>query len=84
MSSAYLPQKILVSGRARSSPYALLPVTQALEIISEHAQRLNTVIMPFSQFLPSYVLAEDVQSAEPVPGYRASVVDGYAVYGKSE
>jgi gephyrin len=62
----------------------LLPVTQALEIISQHAQCLNTVIMPFSQFLPSYVLSEDVQSTEPVPGYRASIVDGYAVYGKFE
>jgi gephyrin len=71
-----------VSRRARSSPYPLIQVEKALEIVKENAKTLNIISVPVSQFLPGYVLAEDIVSLEPVPGYRASVVDGYAVYGK--
>jgi gephyrin len=71
-----------VSRRARSSPYPLIHVDKALEIVSDHAKLLNVISVPVSQFLPGYVLAEDVVSLEPVPGYRASVVDGYAVHGE--
>ena len=72
----------VVSRRARSSPYPIIPVQKALEIVADHAKVLNVINMPVSQFLPGYVLAEDVVSLEPVPGYRASTMDGYAVYGK--
>jgi molybdopterin biosynthesis enzyme len=32
-----------------------------------------------SPLLVGHILAEDVVAAEAVPGYRASIVDGYAV-----
>ncbi|CEP13887.1 hypothetical protein [Parasitella parasitica] len=69
-----------VSRRARSSPYPLIPVEEAHKIIAKHAKPLNVISVPVSQFLPGYVLAEDVCSVEPVPGYRASIVDGYAIH----
>ena len=71
-----------VSRRARSSPYPLIPVEKAHKIVAQYSHPLNVVSVPVSQFLPGYVLAEDVKSLEPVPGYRASVVDGYAIHGK--
>ncbi|CEI91224.1 Putative Molybdenum cofactor biosynthesis protein gephyrin (Fragment) [Rhizopus microsporus] len=76
-----IPLDTPVSRRARSSPYPLISVDKAQKLVLEHSTALNAVLMPVSQFLASgYVLAEDVKSIEPVPGYRASVVDGYAVY----
>ncbi|KAG1062948.1 hypothetical protein G6F42_027302 [Rhizopus arrhizus] len=72
-----------VSRRARSSPYPLIPVEKAHKIVAQYSNTLNVVSVPVSQFLPGYVLAEDVVSLEPVPGYRASIVDGYAIHGKT-
>ncbi|CAO0802647.1 unnamed protein product [Mucor circinelloides] len=69
-----------VSRRARSSPYPLIPVEKAHKIVAQYSNTLNVVSVPVSQFLPGYVLAEDVVSLEPVPGYRASIVDGYAIH----
>ncbi|KAI8382313.1 MoaB/Mog domain-containing protein [Blakeslea trispora] len=69
-----------VSRRARSSPYPLISVEEAKLKISEFARQLNVINVPVSQLLPGYVLAEDIEALEPVPGYRASVVDGYAVF----
>lgn len=71
-----------VARRLRSSPYPLIQVEKALKIVADHAKLLNVISVPVSQFLPGYVLAEDVLSLEPVPGYRASIVDGYAIHGK--
>lgn len=71
-----------VSRRLRASPYPPLPIDKALKVVADHAKLLNVISMPVSQFLPGYVLAENVSSLEPVPGYRASIVDGYAVHGK--
>ncbi|ORE08481.1 hypothetical protein BCV72DRAFT_89270 [Rhizopus microsporus var. microsporus] len=72
---------LIVSRRARSSPYPLISVEEAQKLVLGHSTALNAVLMPVSQFLASgYILAEDVKSIEPVPGYRASMVDGYAIY----
>ncbi|KAG1146760.1 hypothetical protein G6F37_007516 [Rhizopus arrhizus] len=72
-----------VSRKARSSPYPLISVEDAQDLVDQHTKQLNVINMPVSQFLASgYILAEDVQSIEPVPGYRASIVDGYAVYAE--
>ncbi|KAG0768310.1 hypothetical protein G6F60_000803 [Rhizopus arrhizus] len=72
-----------VSRKARSSPYPLISVGDAQDLVDQHTKQLNVINMPVSQFLASgYILAEDVQSIEPVPGYRASIVDGYAVYAE--
>lgn len=72
----------IVSRRARASPYPLISVDKATQIIAEHSKSLNVISVPVSQFLTGYVLAENVEALEPVPGYRASVVDGYAVHSK--
>ncbi|KAG0165198.1 hypothetical protein DFQ30_008843 [Apophysomyces sp. BC1015] len=69
-----------VAGRFRSSPYPLLAVEDAQKIIAEHIRPLETVEVPLSQDLIGCVLAKDVKAIEPVPGYRAAVVDGYAVH----
>ncbi|GAA5800498.1 hypothetical protein HPULCUR_005929 [Helicostylum pulchrum] len=68
-----------VARRLRASPYPLIHVDKALKIVAEQAKALNVINVPVSQFLPGYVLAENVVAIEPVPGYRASVVDGYAI-----
>ncbi|PHZ11141.1 uncharacterized protein RHIMIDRAFT_239287 [Rhizopus microsporus ATCC 52813] len=76
-----VPLDTPVSRRARSSPYPLISVEEAQKLVLGHSTALNAVLMPVSQFLASgYILAEDVKSIEPVPGYRASMVDGYAIY----
>ncbi|KAI8976236.1 MoaB/Mog domain-containing protein [Pilobolus umbonatus] len=69
-----------VSQRARISPYPLISIEEAKKRVKDHTSVLNTIHMPVSQFLYGYVLAEDVYSVEPVPGYPASIVDGYAVH----
>lgn len=74
-----------VSRRARKSPYPMIPVKEALDRIFANSSTLPAVSIsldPHSTTLPRYigsVLAEDVVAKEQVPGYRASLVDGYAV-----
>ncbi|KAI8142729.1 MoaB/Mog domain-containing protein [Fennellomyces sp. T-0311] len=68
-----------VTQRARTSPYPIIPVDQAEKMVADHAYLTETVTMPVSEELIGHVLAEDVKAVEAVPGYRASIVDGYAV-----
>ncbi|CAO3702679.1 unnamed protein product [Rhizopus stolonifer] len=83
LSGQSAPLDTPVSRRARKSPYPLISVNKAHELVDKHIHKLNTVNMPVSQFLGSgYILAEELKSLEPVPGYRASTVDGYAVYAE--
>ncbi|KAJ1918405.1 hypothetical protein H4219_002631 [Mycoemilia scoparia] len=68
-----------VAGRQRKSPYPLLPFSDALKIVLD-----NTSAMPVQERavcldLVGNVLAKDAIAVENVPGYRASIVDGYAV-----
>lgn len=72
----------IVGLRARSSPYPIIPVDEAERIVSQHASPMEICEMPVSESIVGHVLAQDVEAKEPVPGYRASVVDGYAVRGK--
>ncbi|KAI8987723.1 hypothetical protein BDF20DRAFT_285905 [Mycotypha africana] len=76
------PLETPVSRRARKSPYPVISVERAKEIIEENIKTLNIISLPVSQYLLNYILAEDVFAMEPVPGYRASVVDGYAVHAE--
>lgn len=59
----------------------MVPVDEAVSIIASHAQRLEIVLKLVDDSLVGSVLADDVLAEEPVPGYRASIVDGYAVIG---
>ncbi|CAG8534226.1 17591_t:CDS:2 [Cetraspora pellucida] len=51
----------------------------ALNIITEHSNTLSPIKVPVDENLIGMVLAEDVVARLPVPGYRASILDGYAV-----
>lgn len=65
--------------RYRTSPYPMLSVDEALQVISEQTPEPTIVEVPVTTSLVGSVLAEDVYAGEAVPAYRASIVDGYAV-----
>ncbi|KAH8808946.1 hypothetical protein F5884DRAFT_794000 [Xylogone sp. PMI_703] len=65
--------------RNRASPYPMLPVQDALKLVEEYSPKPQTVTAKVNPDLVGSVLAEDVTASEPVPAYRASIVDGYAV-----
>ncbi|KAI9315877.1 hypothetical protein BX666DRAFT_2028118 [Dichotomocladium elegans] len=68
-----------VSQRARVSPYPLISMEEAEKLVSKHAHPLEIIEIEVSEALIGHVLAEDAVAVEAVPGYRASIVDGYAV-----
>ena len=68
------------SQRNRKSPYPLFSVKEALDTISRAVgSLLEHVTLPVNSDLVGHILAEDVTASEPVPAFRASIVDGYAV-----
>jgi gephyrin len=72
--------KSSVTKRARVSPFEMVTYEQATAIVLNHSTReLEKEIKTIQELTPGYVIAEDVLAHEAVPGYRASVVDGYAV-----
>lgn len=62
----------------KTSPYDMLPVEVALEIVLKHSQTLPVVSLPL-ELAAGSVLAEDVFSSDPLPPFRASIMDGYAL-----
>lgn len=70
-----------VTKRSRESPFPMLPVDTALDLIAKHTPVPGEpVTLPLSSpLLAGSVIAEDVYSPDNVPNYRASIVDGYAV-----
>ncbi|KAI0970507.1 molybdenum cofactor synthesis domain-containing protein [Xylaria arbuscula] len=67
------------SRRSRESPYPMLSVDDALQKIREHTPAAEIITSKVDTLLTGRVLAEDVSARENVPGFRASIVDGYAV-----
>ncbi|PWY89048.1 hypothetical protein BO70DRAFT_359364 [Aspergillus heteromorphus CBS 117.55] len=65
--------------RYRESPYPMLSVDEALQLISQHTPDPAIIEVPVTTALVGSVIAEDVYAGEAVPAYRASIVDGYAV-----
>lgn len=65
--------------RYRSSPYPMLPVDDALKIITDETPDPVIIEVSVSTYLVGSILAENVYAGEAVPAYRASTVDGYAV-----
>lgn len=65
--------------RYRSSPYPMIAVEEAIQIILKESPPLLTHEAIVDNQLIGYVLARDVQAKEAVPAYRASRVDGYAL-----
>ncbi|TPX56940.1 hypothetical protein SpCBS45565_g08304 [Spizellomyces sp. 'palustris'] len=70
-----------VAMRPRKSLYPLISYDAALSTVMAHADTLLPALMSIDnpRELVGSVLAEDVAAQEAVPGYRASIVDGYAV-----
>ncbi|XP_043716434.1 molybdopterin biosynthesis protein CNX1 [Telopea speciosissima] len=56
----------------------MIPVNDALEIVLSTAQRLEPITVPLQDAFGK-ILAEDIRASDPLPPYRASVKDGYAV-----
>jgi gephyrin len=65
--------------RHRESPYPMLSVDEATELIFQHTQRPKAMTRLVGSSLVGSVLAHDVKAAENVPAFRASTVDGYAI-----
>lgn len=65
--------------RARSSPYPMLTVAEAVSVILENAPPPLPTKQRLTPALVGSVVSEDIHAAEEVPAYRASIVDGYAV-----
>jgi gephyrin len=65
--------------RYRKSPYPMLSVDEALELISKHTPAPQVVTLPVNEAIVGHVLAESVSAPESVPAFRASIVDGYAI-----
>eukprot|EP00742_Colponemidia_sp_Colp-10_P003227 GILJ01003437.1.p1 GENE.GILJ01003437.1~~GILJ01003437.1.p1 ORF type:complete len:729 (-),score=124.40 GILJ01003437.1:35-2137(-) len=67
-----------VHPRRRESPFPMVPVPQALDMVLSHAATLGCEEVPL-QDAYGRILAEDVIAREPFPPFRASTMDGYAV-----
>jgi len=72
-----------VTRRYRESPYPMVTVNEAADMIARETQLKEIVEVQVNEDLVGYVLAEDVTAAESVPAYRASIVDGYALVHSS-
>ncbi|NJK81132.1 MAG: molybdopterin molybdotransferase MoeA [Chloroflexaceae bacterium] len=62
----------------RESPYPMVPVTEAQQIIAAHSAPLPTEAISVLE-AAGRVLAADVHSSEAMPDVAKSVVDGYAL-----
>lgn len=65
--------------RHRASPFPMLSVDEALQLIADHTPPLRNMVARVDSTLIGKVLAEDVKAEEAVPAFRASIVDGYAL-----
>ncbi|XP_008787719.1 molybdopterin biosynthesis protein CNX1 [Phoenix dactylifera] len=61
-----------------STSSAMISAEEALRIVLSVAERLPAVTVPLHEAF-GLVLAEDVRAPDPLPPYRASIKDGYAV-----
>lgn len=76
--------KLGATARARSSPYPMLSVADAVAKILEHSPSPVPGSQKMTPGLVGSVISSDVTAAEAVPAYRASIVDGYAVIVPSD
>lgn len=65
--------------RYRSSPYPMLSVDKATELILSKTPKPQIIKVSLNDGLVGNVLAENVEALEAVPAFRASTVDGYAL-----
>ncbi|KAH6912474.1 molybdenum cofactor biosynthesis protein [Coprinopsis sp. MPI-PUGE-AT-0042] len=67
------------SARHRHSPYALIPLDEALKLVDEKVERLPIIERIVDHTLGGFSLAEDVAAPRNVPGTATTSVDGYAL-----
>lgn len=67
------------SRRYRKSPYPMLSVEDALDLIAQHTPKPVVHNCGIDPGLVGCVLANDIVAPEFVPAFRASIVDGYAI-----
>jgi gephyrin len=67
------------TARARSSPYPMLSVADAVAAVLTRTPAAIPENVPMTPSLTGAVVAVDIKALEAVPAYRASIVDGYAV-----
>ena len=67
------------TARHRVSPYPIITVDEAHNLITAHSPAPTTEKVSVNGSLVGRILAQDVLANHPVPAYRASIVDGYAV-----
>ncbi|ETN41701.1 uncharacterized protein HMPREF1541_03637 [Cyphellophora europaea CBS 101466] len=72
------------TARARSSPYPMLTVTDAVSTILSKSPAPIPVSHPLTPDIVGAVISSDIAASEAVPAYRASIVDGYAVIVPSD
>lgn len=63
----------------RESPYSLLSVSDALDLILSFSLTLTPVKVPIID-AAGKILAEDVFAKDNLPPFRASILDGYALH----
>eukprot|EP00906_Rhabdomonas_costata_P004521 RCo006664 len=75
-----------VARRPRHSPYPMISVEAAAQLVEQHTPVLDVVRVPVTtsegaagQVAWGSIVASDVRAVEPHPPFRASVKDGYAV-----
>ncbi|CAN7999898.1 unnamed protein product [Ixodes hexagonus] len=67
-----------VAHRPRHSPYPLLSVKEAQDIVLRECFKTGIEVVSFKDAL-GRLLAEDVHASDPLPPFPASIKDGYAV-----
>lgn len=67
------------TARHRVSPYPMLTVDEATKVITANSPQPTTEKVSVDIDLVGHILAQDVLANHPVPAYRASIVDGYAL-----
>jgi gephyrin len=65
-----------IAGRDRISPWPMISVKEAQDMVLNHCDALGTETVAFGDAL-GRVLAQDVEAREPLPPFPASVKDGY-------
>lgn len=68
----------MVGPATPAAAYRMISIPEALSTVLSETVPLPAETVPFHSAF-QHTLAEDVSAAEPVPGYRASIKDGYAV-----
>ncbi|GFQ97668.1 gephyrin, partial [Trichonephila clavata] len=69
---------VKVSDRHRKSPYPMISVTEATELVLKESSPMQK-IWKDARGCYSHILAENIIASEPYPPFPASIKDGYAV-----